>query len=81
MYLIGLGVILMLMKYLEMGPVAAWEWWVVLLPFGLATAWWFWADSTGYTKRKAMERDDARRQARIDNNKDAIGTLHHKKKR
>jgi small Trp-rich protein len=81
MYLIGLGVILMVLKYLEIGPVAAWEWWVVLLPFALATAWWAWADSTGYTKRKAMERDDARRQARIDKNKDAMGTLHHKKKR
>jgi small Trp-rich protein len=74
MYLLGLGIILLAMKYLEFGPVADWSWWVVLAPFALAVAWWSWADSSGYTKRKAMEREDARRQARIDRNKEAIGT-------
>lgn len=74
MYLLGLGIILLAMKYLEFGPVAAWSWWVVLAPFGLAVLWWSWADSSGYTKRKAMEREEARRQARIDRNKEAIGT-------
>ena len=67
MYFLGLGLILMAMKYLEYGPVAAWSWWIVLAPFGLA-------DSSGYTKRKAMERENARRDARIERNKTAIGT-------
>lgn len=80
MYFLGLGIILMAMKYLEIGPVAAWDWWVVLAPFGLAIAWWAWADSTGYTKRKAMERENARRQARIDRNKTALGTNYKKKR-
>jgi small Trp-rich protein len=75
MYLLGLGIILLAMKYLEMGPVAAWSWWIVLTPFALAAVWWAWADSSGYTKRKAMEREDARRKARVDKNKEAIGTL------
>ena len=75
MYLLGLGIILLLMKYLEMGPVATWSWWIVLTPFALAVVWWAWADSSGYTKRKAMEREDARRKARDDKNKEAIGTL------
>ena len=75
MYLLGLGIVLLLMKYLEIDPVAAWSWWVVLSPFALAVAWWAWADSTGYTKRKAMEKENARRKARIDKNKEAIGTL------
>jgi len=74
MYFLGLGLILLAMKYLELGPVAAWDWWVVLSPFALAMAWWAWADSTGYTKRKAMERENARRDARIERNKTAIGT-------
>ena len=81
MYFLGLGIILLAMKYLEIGPVAAWDWWVVLAPFGLAVAWWAWADSSGYTKRRAMDRENARRQARIDRNKDAIGTNYNKKKR
>lgn len=80
MYFLFAGVVLTLMKYLEVGPVASWEWWMVLLPFGLASAWWAWADSTGYTKKKAMEREDARRNERIAKNKDAMGTLNKKKR-
>ena len=79
MYFLGLGIILMVMKYLEFGPVAAWSWWLVLAPFALAVAWWAWADASGYTKRKAMERENQRRQDRIDRSKTAIGTF--KKKR
>ena len=74
MYFLGLGLILLAMKYLEYGPVAAWSWWLVLAPFALAVAWWAWADSSGYTKRKAMERENARRDARIERNKNALGT-------
>jgi small Trp-rich protein len=81
MYFLGLGLILILLKYLEVDPVAAWSWLVVLAPFGLAIAWWAWADSTGYTKRKAMQREDERKQARIDKNRQAIGTLNSKKRR
>lgn len=81
MYAVGLGVVLMLLKYLEIAPVVNWSWWVVLSPFGIASAWWAWADSSGWTKKKAMQREDARRQARIDKNRDAIGTLNSKKRR
>jgi small Trp-rich protein len=81
MYFLGLGLVLLAMKYLALGPVAAWDWWVVLLPFGLAVAWWAWADSTGYTKRKAMERENARKQQRIDKTRDALGMLPKKRKR
>ena len=74
MYLLGLGLVLLAMKYFEVSVVAGWSWWVVLAPFVLAVVWWYWADASGYTKRKAMEREDARRQARIERNKEAIGT-------
>lgn len=80
MYLLGLGIILLAMWYFEIGPVAAWSWWVPLIPFVLAVLWWSWADSSGYTKRKAMERENLRRQERIDRNKDAIGTNFKKKR-
>jgi len=73
MYMLGLGIILVLLKYLEIGPMAAWSWWAVLAPFGLTLLWWAWADSTGYTKRKAMEKMEKRKQDRIDKNKDAMG--------
>ena len=80
MYFLGLGIALLAMKYLEIGPVAAWSWWLVLSPFGLAIAWWAWADSSGYTKRKAMDRENERRQDRIDRHKTAIGTNYTKKR-
>jgi small Trp-rich protein len=73
MYLLVLGIILLAMKYLEFGPVADWAWWVVLSPFALAVVWWTWADHSGYTKRKAVERENARKQARIDRSRDQLG--------
>ncbi len=73
MYFLGLGLILLLMKYLEIDPVATWSWLIVLAPFGLAMAWWAWADASGYTRRKAMEREDKRRQDRINKQRDAMG--------
>ena len=81
MYLVGIGIVFLLCKYLEIGPIANWDWWFVLSPFALAALWWAWADSSGYTKRKAMERENARKQARVDKNKLAIGTLQSKKRK
>jgi len=80
MYLLGLGLVLLSMKYFELGMVAEWPWWQVLLPFALAAAWWAWADSTGYTKRKAMEREDKRREERRIRTKEALDANYHKKK-
>ena len=80
MYLLGLGIILMVMKYLEFGPVASWSWLWVLSPLVAAIVWWSWADSSGYTKRKAMEREDKRRQERLDRTKAAIGTNYKKRR-
>jgi small Trp-rich protein len=73
MYFLVIGIVLLAMKYLEMGPVATWSWFVVLAPFALAVAWWTWADYSGYTKKKAVERENAKKQARIDKNKEALG--------
>jgi len=81
MYLLGLGIVLLVLKYTEIAPVVAWSWWTVLAPFGLAMVWWAWADNSGYTKRKAMEREDARKKARIERQKEAMGMLSSKKRR
>lgn len=81
MYLLGLGLIFLVMKYFGLGPVAAWEWWWVLSPFALAVLWWSWADWSGYTKKVAMAKEDKRRQARIERNHEALGTSGKKRKR
>ncbi len=74
MYLVILGVILLLLKLLEFGPVGEWSWFVVLAPFAGAALWWAWADASGYNKRRAMESMEARKAARRQRNMDAIGT-------
>ena len=81
MYLLGIGIVLLALKYLEIGPVAQWEWWWVLSPLGLAVVWWAWADWSGYTKRKAMQREDTRKQARIDKSRVQLGLGPKKKRR
>lgn len=73
MWFLGVGLVLLVLKVQAIGPVAGWPWWGVLLPFGLAAAWWSWADYSGYTKRKAVEKENARKQARIDRQRDALG--------
>jgi small Trp-rich protein len=77
MYFLGAGVILLLLKYLEIGPVAQWDWgkdwyWFAA-PFVLAVIWWAWADASGYTKRKAMDKMDQRKKDRLEKNRVAMG--------
>ena len=74
MYFLGLGLILLALKSLGLGAVANWPWWLVLLPFVLAVLWWTWADWSGHTKKKTMERENRRRDERIERNRVAMGT-------
>lgn len=79
MYLLLIGIVGLVMKYLEIDPVAAWSWWVVLSPFALAVAWWAWADASGYTKQKEVDKMAKRKQDRIDKQRDAMGMLKKRK--
>ena len=73
MLFVVLGVIGILLKYLEIGFVAQWDWWMVLSPFGIAIAWWTLADLTGYTQRRAMKEEEDRKQDRIRRSREAMG--------
>ena len=75
-----IGLVGLALKYLEIGPVATLSWWMVLIPFPLAVAWWAWADSTGYTKKKEMEKMDLRKEERIEKQRAAMGMLPKKRK-
>ena len=81
MWFLMLGLLGVALKLLEFGVVAQWSWWVVLSPFALAVAWWVWADASGYTKRKAVERDNARRQERIERQRSNLGMLNSRSNR
>ncbi len=39
MVLVWAGVLLVLMRFLELGPVAEWSWWWVLSPLAAAMIW------------------------------------------
>lgn len=73
MFLLIAGVALTIWNYLRIGLVADSSWWWVLSPFLGAVAWWAWADATGYTKRKQMEKMDKKKQERIDKQREALG--------
>lgn len=72
-WLLVVGLAAIALKYFEVGFVAGLDWWIVLLPFPAAALWWAFADWSGYTARRAMERDDARREDRLERQRDALG--------
>ncbi len=68
MWLLGIGIILLVMKWMEYGPVAAWSWWVVLIPFGLAFMWFEVFEALfGLDKKKAHDQVEEIKQERIKN--------------
>ncbi len=78
MYFLLAGIIAVALKFLEMGPVATWSWWVVLAPFAMAVAWWTYADASGYTKKKEMKKMADKKQERIDRQREAMGIIKRK---
>lgn len=73
MYFLFIGVLGLILKFLEIGPLAAMSWWLVLSPFALAVVWWAWADASGYTKRQEVQKMDDRQQKRLHKQREAIG--------
>ena len=76
------GIALIVCNFAGWGPMAHWTWevsgdlWKFALPFVLAAFWWAWSDASGLTKRRAMVRDEKRKQDRRDRNIDAMGLGH-----
>jgi small Trp-rich protein len=68
-----LGLALLAMKAAAFGPVADWSWFVVLAPFGLAVLWWGFADSTGLTQRRAIDKMERRKVERRQRDMEALG--------
>jgi small Trp-rich protein len=73
MWFVVIGCVLLTMKLTDFGFAAAWSWLWILSPFGLAVAWWSFADSIGLTKRREMDKLDERKQERRRRQMDALG--------
>ena len=76
-----IGILLLILKFAEIGPVAGWSWVWVLLPFGLAAAWWAFADSTGITQKRAVRKMEERKVARRERDMKALGLDVHRERR
>jgi small Trp-rich protein len=73
MYFVVLGVVLLLMKIFEVAAVGTWSWWAVLWPFAAAVAWWAYADKSGLTKRREMNKMEERKAERRRKHMVALG--------
>jgi small Trp-rich protein len=73
MWFLLIGLALLAMKLGEFGPGANWSWVWVLLPFGLAMAWWAFSDSVGLTRAREMQKLDDRKAERRARAMEAMG--------
>ena len=79
MFFIIVGVLIIALNLLGIGPVGAWNWdftgdvWKFTVPFILAALWWAWADKSGLNKRREIEKMEARKQNRRNENLAAMG--------
>jgi small Trp-rich protein len=81
MWFIVAGVMLVVLKLADLGAVAAWSWWVVLAPFASALVWWTYADASGFTKRREMDKLEEKKKERRRRAMDALGIDRESQKR
>jgi len=80
MWFVVLGVLLIALKFAEISFVAAWSWWAVLSPFAAAAVWWAYADASGFTKRREMDKLEEKKLERRRANMEAMGIDRDKQK-
>ncbi len=66
MWILWLGVILLILKLFEVGPVAALSWWWVVAPFIVAYIWFEMFEARfGWDKKAAFDELDRAKKDRI----------------
>ena len=81
MLFVAIGILLIALNLLHVGPFAAWNWeffgdlWKFCVPFVLAVLWWVWSDKSGLDKRREMDRMEKKKQARRTENLAALGMM------
>lgn len=80
MAFVVLGVLLIALKLADISFVALWSWWWVLSPFAGAVVWWAYADSSGLTKKREMDKLEERKVERRRRNLEALGIDRDKQK-
>lgn len=75
------GIVLVLLWFLEIGPLAHLAWGWLCVPFILAVVWWSVADSIGYTQRTVIRKLEERKLARRERDMEALGLTTRREKR
>ncbi len=64
---VWIGVLLIVLKWFELAPVAAWSWWAILAPLAIAFAWFEVLEPLlGFDKRRADDEFAEMRRLRIE---------------
>jgi small Trp-rich protein len=73
------GVLIIVTNLAGVGPFASWNWditgdlWKICVPFVFAALWWIWSDVSGLNKRREIEKMDAKKQLRRQENLASLG--------
>jgi small Trp-rich protein len=66
MWILYVGLVLLVSKLLDLGPLADLSWWWVVLPFVLALIWWeVFERRFGLDKKKAFDELDRAKKERV----------------
>jgi small Trp-rich protein len=74
-----LGFLVLALHLLDIGPMANWNFqlfgdlWKFCVPFACAAVWWAIADSTGWTKKREMNKMEERKVKRRESQMEALG--------
>jgi small Trp-rich protein len=67
MWIFYIGLVLLVSKLLDFGPLADLSWWWVLMPFVIALIWWeFFERRLGLDRKKAFDELEKAKQERIE---------------
>jgi small Trp-rich protein len=79
MLFVLLGLLLIGLNLADVGFIGRWNWeffgdlWKFCVPFVLAILWWIYSDVSGLNKRREMKRMEDRKEARRQENLQALG--------
>ncbi len=62
------------LEVVDVWGISAMSWWWIVGGYTLCAAWFTYADRSGLTTRKAMERMELQRKQRIEKQREILGT-------
>ena len=74
MLFLVVGLILLVMFFMDIAPVSTWKWYWLAVPFALAWIWWDVIDPMfSLSKKQEVKNFEARKKARLEKARDALG--------